>query len=227
MNDHAPSRQIVSGPLRLFRSMIGLLKRQASAVLPYRPLAGGSHAMDEAYAEGGWDYLRGIDELPRFSVVSGLCHFLKPGGSILEIGCGDGILHERLDRSHFGRFVGIDISAEAVGRARAGQDVTSTFVVADARDYDPDGLFDLIIFNEVLEYFPDPFAVVRRYDPYLERGGVHIVSMFVGHDSVRSRKIWRMLDRRYDVLTETRVSNEHGFTWVVKALVPPSDDRNG
>lgn len=202
------------------RGAVNAVKRRLSALRPYRPVDGGRDTMDQEYASGEWEYLRSIDELPRFSVVAGLCHFLKPEGSILEIGCGDGILHERLDRSRFNRFVGVDISAEAIDRVPAEPDGKSTFIAADARHYDPSGRFDLIIFNEVLEYFPDPLAVVRRYDPYLERGGLHIVSMYVTHDTVRWRKIWRMLEGRYEVLSATRVSNQHGLAWIVKALRP-------
>ena len=239
-------------------------RRWLSRVLPYRKMAGGRERLDVQYARGSWDYLRSLDELARFSVLAGYCHYLKPNGRILEIGCGEGILQERLDPARYARYVGVDISEEAVRRAQArtqaqrsqpssevilsvaknlgggseppspqilrfAQDDTAglrgrfgstAFVCADAAAWEPGEVFDLIAFNECLEYFDDPVGLVRRYEPSLAPDGAFLVSMFAGLDTTRTRRIWRWLEEVYEVADATRVTNRKGLTWVLEVLRP-------
>lgn len=201
--------------------MIKAVRRGLSLVLPYRKMRGGREKMDSDYARGKWDYLRGIGELGRFSILVGYCHFLKPGGRILEIGCGEGILQDRLDPARYSRYVGVDVSAEAVQRAnaRAGDGKTA-FVCADAATWQPAEAFDLVVFNECLEYFDDPLAAVRRYEPALAPGGAFLVSMFTGVETARTRRIWRWLESVYAVEDTTRVTNKAGLSWILKVLRP-------
>jgi 2-polyprenyl-3-methyl-5-hydroxy-6-metoxy-1,4-benzoquinol methylase len=201
--------------------MMNAVRRGLSLVLPYRRMRGGREKMDSDYAHGKWDYLRGLGELGRFSILVGYCHFLKPGGRILEIGCGEGILQERLDPARYSRYVGVDVSAEAIQRA-AGNEKT-TFVCADATVWQPteeEKTFDLIVFNECLEYFDDPLAVVRRYEPALAPGGTFLVSMFTGVETARTVRIWRWLEAVYTVEDATRVTNKAGLSWILKVLKP-------
>lgn len=198
-------------------------RRWLSVVLPYRPLEGRKETLDAEYAAGGWEYLRGSEELSRFSVVVGYCHHFKPGGSVLEVGCGEGILQERLDSSKYSKYLGVDLSSEAIKRASERQDEKISFVAADATIFVPAGKFDVIIFNECLEYFQDPLAVVRRYDAFLNKSGVHIASIFEGVETMQSRRIWRALERAYIVKSQTRVSNERGYSWLIKVLSPRGD----
>lgn len=206
-----------SRPLRAVR-------RWMSRVLPYCEMPGGRERLDQQYARGSWDYLWGRDELARFSVLVGYCHFLKPGGRLLEIGCGEGILRTRLDPARTARYVGVDISAEAIRRAAARHDGSggprTSFVCADAASWEPGEAFDLVLFNECLEYFEDPLALVRRYEPFLAPDGAFVVSMFAGLDTVRTRRIWRRLEGAYEVVDATRVTNRADYTWVLEVLRP-------
>lgn len=183
-------------------------------------MAGGRELLETEYVSGAWDYLRGLDELARFSVVMGYCHHFKEKGKILEIGCGEGILQERLCPSKYSRYVGVDISPEAIGRASHKQDEKTLFVSEDANIYTPDERFDAIVFNECLEYFDDPLSIVRRYERFLEKDGVYIVSMFVGIDTVRTKRIWKMLESAYTAEVETQVSNKSGWSWIIKVFIP-------
>lgn len=203
--------------------MIRAVRRGLSLVLPYRKIRGGRERIDSHYAQGVYDFLRGIEELGRFSVLVGYCHFLKPGARILEIGCGEGILRERLDPARYSRFVGVDISAEAIRRAKADEradDEKAAFVCADAAVWEPGETFDLIVFNECLEYFDDPLAVVRHYEPSLAPGGAFLVSLFAGADTAYTFRIWRWLESVYAVEDATRVTNRSGLIWVLKVLRP-------
>lgn len=200
------------------KQVINTWKVWFSAMLPYRPMNGDKELLEAEYSSGVWDYLRGLHELARFSVVVGYCHHFKDNGTILEIGCGEGILQERLCPLKYSRFVGIDISAEAINRASRKQDQRTSYIREDARIYHPNEQFDVIVFNECLEYFEDPLSLVRRYERFLQRDGVYIVSMFVGINTARTKKIWRMLESVYSVKAETRVSTQLGYTWIIKVL---------
>ena len=78
-----------------WRHLRDATRRALSLVLPYRSIPGSREVLDCEYKSGSWDYLRGPEELPRFSIVAGYCHHFRPNSAILEIGCGEGILQER------------------------------------------------------------------------------------------------------------------------------------
>ncbi len=139
---------------------------------------------------------------------------------MLEIGCGEGILLEQLDRSRISRYVGLDISAVAIERARQFESQSVDFVCADAETYEPESAFDVIVFNEVLEYFDDPAALVRRYERFSADGGRFVVSMFSARWTARTRHIWRALEAVYPVVAQTRVRTSRDHLWNIKALDP-------
>jgi len=210
----AAARVRRSGPFQRARKAL-------TVVLPYRKMPGGRDVLDAQYTRGSWDYLWGAAELPRFSVVVGRCHELNPAARILEIGCGEGILRARMDRSRIARFVGVDLSREAIRRAtEAGSDDSTAFVCADATTYVPDEQFDIVVFNECLEYFDDPIGVARRYEASLAEGGAFVVSMFAGRHTARTRRIWKGLDAAYRPADSTRVTNHAGDSWVIKTYHP-------
>jgi SAM-dependent methyltransferase len=77
--------------------------------------------------------------------------------SSLDLGCGTGLLAERLT-DHSDEVLGLDISAVAIGRARvrtAGQ-AGLEFAQADLLQLDPalDGRFDLVVVADALYYLP-------------------------------------------------------------------------
>jgi 2-polyprenyl-3-methyl-5-hydroxy-6-metoxy-1,4-benzoquinol methylase len=196
-------------------------RKALSLLKPYEPMEHGQHVLDAQYARAEWEYLRSIGELPRFGVVSAYCRLLATKGSLLEVGCGDGILVEQLDRSRFAHVTGVDISSIAVERARALEDERTEFVCADAETFTPDRIFDLVVFNEVLEYFDDPLAVVQRYEDFMKPDGHMVVSMFAAPFTARTRHIWRSLESRYEVLAHAKVATQRDFLWNVKVLRLP------
>lgn len=168
------------------------------------------------YSNGQWDILRQIDELAHYSVIVGYCHYFKNSGAILDIGCGEGILQERLNPCKHSRYVGVDISAEVIRRASHKQDERTFFVRADASKYSPNEQFDIIVFNECLYYFENPLSIMERYERFLKKGGVFIISMYV---TARTKRIWKMLDTVYSAAHEVRVSNKSGHSWTIKVLM--------
>lgn len=167
--------------------------------------------------------MKQIGELARYSVIAGYCHTFKEGGTILDLGCGEGILQERLCYTRYSRYVGVDISAEAIGKTFSRDCEKTLFVQADISDYSPDGGFDIVIFNECLYYLRDPLCAVNRYVSFLEEGGLLIVSMYVRENNNR---IWKMLEKSWDILDEVLVVNKTaGYSWIIKVFTNSS--RNG
>ncbi|MES1241356.1 MAG: class I SAM-dependent methyltransferase [Acidobacteriota bacterium] len=169
---------------------------------------------EEQYRAGGWEFMRALDELARYSVIAGYAHQLHPGGSVLDVGSGEGLLLDHLRSAS--RYLGVDLSEEAVRqgahRLREGQ----ALVAADAETYKPEGKWDAIVFNECVYYFEDPIGTVLRYRESLAEGGTLIVSTF---RSRRADVIARRLIERLPLAEEVAVSNRKG-TWVVRLFKP-------
>lgn len=166
---------------------------------------------ERQYAAGGWEFLRGTDELARYGVLIAYLHHLHPGGSVLDVGCGEGLLRDRLAPLGYSRFVGVDLSEAAVAAAEGRGDPRARFEAADAERYTPAGRFDAVVFNECLYYFEDPLGAVRRFRAFLEEGGTLVVSMF---RSRRAAAIQSGLEAELTLLEKVAVSNRKG-TWVV------------
>jgi 2-polyprenyl-3-methyl-5-hydroxy-6-metoxy-1,4-benzoquinol methylase len=169
------------------------------------------------YAAGRWDFLAQLPELARFSVLAGYIHHLKPGGAVLDTGCGQGILLSRLPGTCYSRYVGIDLSASAIDVARKQQIERGSFLVADCEEYSPVGQFDVIVFNEVLCCLRDPLRTVERYARSLNPDGLLLLSLCTAARG--STAILRRLKRTYAPVDEVQVV--HGvsnITWACAAL---------
>jgi 2-polyprenyl-3-methyl-5-hydroxy-6-metoxy-1,4-benzoquinol methylase len=177
---------------------------------------GGKIKLDAEYKAGRWDYLANDDELSRFSVIVGYCQHLNKNVKILEIGCGEGLLKARLCSSTYSFFTGIDISEEAIKKALIKKDEKSDFVEVDAMRYSPKEKFDIIIFNECLIYFENPAALVSKYINHLNENGFIMVSIF--YESIRSKKIWKVIEPLLEFQTGSRINNYHNFVWDIKVF---------
>jgi SAM-dependent methyltransferase len=103
----------------------------------------------------------------------------KPGERILDVGCGDGVLTERLVKAGCS-VVGIDPSVSLLAAARArGLDVRK----GDARTLPFNGEFDAVFSNAVLHWVPEPEAAARAMRKALKPGG-RLVAEFGGHGNV-------------------------------------------
>jgi 2-polyprenyl-3-methyl-5-hydroxy-6-metoxy-1,4-benzoquinol methylase len=178
-----------------------------------------AQAWEAQYAAGRWDFLAELSELARFSVLAGyICH-LKPGGTVLDTGCGQGVLLRRLPNSCYSRYVGIDVSGSAISVAQGHGNERSTFLAADCEEYSPAEHFDVIVFNEVLCCLSDPLRTVERYARSLNPGGLVLVSLCTAARG--SATILRRLKRAYSTVDEVRVVHSgRKVSWVCTALRP-------
>jgi 2-polyprenyl-3-methyl-5-hydroxy-6-metoxy-1,4-benzoquinol methylase len=169
------------------------------------------------YASGRWDYLEKFGELAHYSVVVGYCAFFKPRGAILDVGCGTGILMHRLRTVGYASYLGVDLSEKAIEHARISQNGTTRFEVANAEIFQPPESYDVIIFNEILYYLPDPRGVFLRYARYLRPRGIIIVSM---HRITNTLRMWRLLEGVAPIHDAVRLAND-GLRWDIKVYAGP------
>ena len=178
---------------------------------------------DAEYREGSWAFLQELEQVTRYSVIAGYIQALKPKGRLLDVGCGEGILLDRLGADNYSKFVGIDFAQTAIERAAKKSHPRSIFIYANAEIYVPNETFDATIFNEVLYYFADPLGVARRYRAWLNPGGLFITSLYAKSD--RARAIARLLKKSYPSIDEVEIAS-HGQTWIVNVFTPSSADKN-
>ena len=117
----------------------------------------------------------------------------KADERILDLGCGDGALTEKLVAAG-ADVLGIDASEAMIEAARArGLDVR----VQDGQALDFDRAFDAVFSNAALHWMPDPDAVIAGVHRALRPGG-RFVGEFGGHGNVAAITvaILAVLERR-------------------------------
>jgi len=173
---------------------------------------------EEEYQANRWEYMKDLKELGRYSIIAGYIRYLKPAGSILDLGCGEGILLEHLRPESYSGYVGVDMSQEAIQKAQDRHDGKTTFISANITTFVPDRKYDAIVFNEVLYYLDDPLLVMKRYENFLKPNGVFIVGMYATDETMEN---WRALEIQYDFLDETRSYNKKsGHSWSCRVWTP-------
>jgi SAM-dependent methyltransferase len=166
------------------------------------------------YAAGEWEWLARPGELARYSVLAGYTLELKPGSRLLDVGCGEGLLRDRLHPAAFKQYLGVDFE-EPIRRAAQRIDERTRFVAADMNFFVPDDAFDVIVFNESLYLFRDVADGLKRYETFLAPKGVFLISM---HGGPKTDAIWSLLRERYATIDEVTITNRDGATWTCKAL---------
>jgi ubiquinone/menaquinone biosynthesis C-methylase UbiE len=135
--------------------------------------ASGFAAVDGAGDAGSFvSYLDLVHSLPFFRACKQRSYQnlrIRPGTSVLEIGCGNGVDATTLAgmAGPEGRVIGIDVSSTMLAAARArGSDSSIPqpgYLLCDAgRLAFPDQIFDAVRADRVLQHTKDPAAVVRE-----------------------------------------------------------------
>jgi 2-polyprenyl-6-hydroxyphenyl methylase/3-demethylubiquinone-9 3-methyltransferase len=164
-----------------------------------------AESWDAQYSSGRWIPVEQVYELSRMSLLVGYLRYFSPGGAILDVGCGEGVLAQKLPLDDYSRYVGIDLSRAAIDKANGRGLAKATFATADANAYVPQGTFDAIVFTELLCYFPDVVLIVERYAHSLNKGGIVLVSMNTNFQGALT--MIQRLKRRFQTLDEVRISH--------------------
>lgn len=124
------------------------------------------------YSESAFDY---DDEVENLTATYGrhlrsLASLGAAGGSLLEIGCGNGFFLEEALRQGYDSVRGVEPSAEAIGRADPGIRPRIQIGVARRGLFEGES-FDVVCLFQVLDHLPDPAAVLGDCHALLKPGG--------------------------------------------------------
>lgn len=102
------------------------------------------------------------------------------GLSLLDVGCGGGLIAEPMSRMGFS-VTAIDASSENIGTARAhsqpqGLSITYRPATVEQLEQEGAGPFDVVLTMEVIEHVRDPEAFVRACARLVAPGGMMIVA---------------------------------------------------
>jgi len=118
----------------------------------------------------------GCDLVPRF----------VGEGRLLEIGCGTGETLNKLHDLGWRNLYGVELSESATRIARRSGFTIKTSTIEAALETYPDGWFDAIVAEMVLEHLVNPFAVVEQIARKLKPGGEFLFSTVI-RDSLDGR----------------------------------------
>jgi len=174
--------------------------------------------VDDEYACGRWDYLRSLEEMSHYAVIAGYCKHGGDVSSVLDLGCGSGVLRRWLPPSGRIEYVGVDLSKVAIDRAKQEwTDGPTDFIAMDIATYMPDRKFDIIIFNEVLYYFDQPGDILGRFAGFLKEKGRFIISLW---DGPESRLAWRRSRGSVTVVDAVQTRHSSGVSWQIRLCRP-------
>ena len=190
-------------------------------ILPYRQIVTREpETWNAEYATDGLDHYAGLPLLSRSTLLLGYLDYLGGSPEVLEIGCGVGLLRERMERSSFARYVGIDVSAVAIARAEALSDERTTFLVGELPPAEV-GPFDVVVMSDVLQCVPDPARTLDSVRSSLRRGGA-LLTAISSHRG--DGALHKLVEHRFERIDSVFARNEQkSFGWRVSMYRLPTD----
>lgn len=166
---------------------------------------------DKEFSGGKWNF---IDDTTGDCVYPHLAKHLHKG-AILDLGCGPGNTANELSASAYKSYVGVDISAAALLKARQrteqnGRTEKNLFVKDDFLNYLPTHQFDLILFRESMYHVPigKVKTILDRYAKYLNKGGVFVVRMHGGTTKHRPKAMLRIIESEFEIIEKSQYPEE-------------------
>ncbi len=186
----------------------------------------GRERWEQQYRQGAWDYLNSEEEIPRYGV---LCSYIKYFGrpiSLLDVGCGEGLILNFCNREWLVNYTGLDISQTALDRIKT-LFPTDRLICSPLEEFSIDQKFDVILFNEVLYYTTDPETHIKRFRNYLSPGGIFLISMseisgWRSRTARSARSVWRFIAKsKWKKIDEVLINDmSHRKSWRI-ALIQP------
>tara|TARA_R110002072_G_scaffold1587_1_gene13270 strand:+ start:66159 stop:66761 length:603 start_codon:yes stop_codon:yes gene_type:complete len=173
---------------------------------------------NKQYKSGRWDSLQSEKEAKRYQqIVDFIEKYAIKNPSIFDIGCGDGVLTQRMGEVSFSYFLGLDFSKVSIDLAKKKHLPKSDFVAADAITYKPTRNFDVVVFNEVFYYIHDSEKnnVLNRMLDHLNDNGIIITSIY--REGIGCWEYFKENKRLEELDFKTVTTNEELRYWKVGA----------
>ena len=133
--------------------------------------------------------------------------------TILEIGCGEGEFGLRLKKERGAKVWGVEYDPVSASKAEKVLDKVLTGDINKALDELPDGYFDAVVCNDVLEHLTDPYTVLDRLKKKLSSNGVVVSSI----PNVRFfRNLYDLVFRKNWDYTEDGILDKTHFRFFTK-----------
>jgi SAM-dependent methyltransferase len=144
---------------------------------------------DSEFSKGRWT---GLEDTRGDCIYPYLVKYAA-GGRILDLGCGSGNTGNELDDAGYCQYVGVDISVNAIEKARrrsgeTGRVAKNQYISSDILTFSTDQLFEVILFRDSLYYVPLSRIrpLLERYSRNLSRSGVFVVRIAFGDQAYQS-----------------------------------------
>ena len=178
-----------------------------------------AYKFDLQYARQQWNGLRDTPELARYSVIIGYIYHFFQKPVVADLGCGEGVLAEKMKHTDFAVLLGVDFSEVAIEKARQIPDSRCRFEVGDLNTYVPLGKYDAVIFNESIYYLKNPAQALTRLCSNLNNGGIFIFSI-VDKGGLQDNDMWQEICTNLQPIDTTRVTNKAGDSWTIGVFQP-------
>jgi 2-polyprenyl-3-methyl-5-hydroxy-6-metoxy-1,4-benzoquinol methylase len=186
-------------------------------LMSYGPSSIKKRLWDKEFSSTKWDF---INHTEGDCVYENLEKYAN-NGSVLDLGCGPGNTANEMAVNSYQKYVGVDISEEALAKARKrtemeGRTAKNTFVQSDFVNYNPIEKFDVILFRESMYHVPMGKIkhTLDRLSAYLKEGGVFVVRMYTadpdsgGKEKPRPTAMIQIMETEFDVVEKRRYDGE-------------------
>lgn len=111
---------------------------------------------------------------------------LKPGDSVLDLGCGTGVMIPFYLAAQAGKIVAVDVSEKMVERAREkfGSEPSVELRASDALSLDESERFDAVVIYNAYPHFFEKAALVEKVYRLVKTGGRFVVAHGLGKDVI-------------------------------------------
>jgi 2-polyprenyl-3-methyl-5-hydroxy-6-metoxy-1,4-benzoquinol methylase len=210
--------------MRLIRPVRQKLRDLRQALFGYSAETVTKEEWETSYRLGNWKRLEGSDEVAHYGAIVGFCEFYS-SRRILDVGCGHGVLQQKLLKTQYEYYFGMDISIQAIAEAKAkGAQNNTQFLVADVESHPlPKEKFDAVIFSECLNYMKYPQSMIEKYTNVIAPNGKMLISMY---QCGRTEAAWRLIPSCVTMIQSAKITNElTNISWVVRVYEVKGDAR--
>lgn len=187
-----------------------------------RNIAAAAERWDGVYRSGEYDGLLAWDRRDQHRLLAAWVAERFEAPRVLEIGCGDGAFWESFRLMRPARYLGVDISPEAIERltARRGTDFAvgrAEVMAGDGARFETDEAFDAVLFTDCIEYLGSVEALLTHYGRRLAPGGLFGAVQWL---SLPALTVWDEVKARVEVVDEALIQAPWGGAWQVWTARP-------